>query len=313
MIGNDLLRWMSARGSGSWAQFRAAVDRLAREIADGDDGGDRDDLDVSKLSLHQQLRLNFERLGFAEFFAADDEEWRVAPAVLVTGQFGVRQAGLLCGARSDDLLRRIQLAAPHVIRVEPQENCPDSMFIETEVPVLLTQIAASAGLISQAEAPTSILSAIPALGTNLLGSPVEPPLGKDWGFERFRERDLRWETATRGEMERASHGLFRLRFRHRTEFLLRWASRTFRAKPQEAKFLLLRRVRKHVLAYDRQSATLTLPAICRPPLLIDRALLLCNGRLASFEVREGVASLVYQNIPPAVASTAASLLRQRLV
>jgi hypothetical protein len=312
VIGNDLLRWMSARGSGSWAQFRAAVDRLTREIAGADYDGDRDDLDASRLSLYQQLRLNFERLGFAEFFG-DEEKWRVAPPVLVTGQFGARQAALLCGARSDDLLRRIELAAPQLIREEPQENCPDSLFIETESPVLLTQIAASAGLSLQAEAPTVILSAIPALGTDLLRSLVEPPLGKDWGFERFRERDLRWETATRGEMERSSHGLFRLRFRHRTEFLLRWAGRTLQTRPQEAKFLLLRRVRKHVLAYDQQGATLTVPAICRPPLLIDRALHLCSGRLAAFEVRDGAGSLLYKNVSSAVATTAASLLRQRLL
>lgn len=314
MSGNHLLQWMSARGAGSWAQFRAAVDRLSRGAASTDEeGGDRDDTDGSRLSLHQQLRLNFERLGFAEFFMGGEETWRVAPPVLAIGRFGAVQAGLLCGARSDALLRKIELAAPHMAHVEPQENCPDSIVIETEDTSVLTQIAATAGLFAQAEAPTSILSAVYALGTDRLGNPVEPSLGREWSFERFQERGLRWGPSTRAEMERASYGLFRLRFRHRTEFLLRWAGRTFQTRQQEAKFLLLWRLRRRVLAYDKECATLVVPAICRPPLLIDRALHLCHGRLASFEVREGIASLVYQNIPPAVAMTAASLLRQRLL
>jgi hypothetical protein len=306
---------MSARGSGSWAQFRAAVERLVPDSGSSDEGSDKDDVDPSTLSLHQTLRLNLERLGFAEFFgAAGDEEWRVAPPVLVVGRFGGRQAGFLTGARSDAVMQRIEVAAnPHRARVEPQENCPDSVFLETDDRSLLAHIAASAGLVSQPDAPAAILSAIPGLSSNTLIIPADAPIGREWAFERFRERDLRWETTGRAELEAASYGLFRLRFRYRTEFVLRWAGRTFRTTPQEAKFLLLRRVRKHVLTYDPQSTTLTVPAICRPPLLIDRALLLCSGRLPKFEIREAAASLLYQDISSAIASTVASLLRQRLM
>lgn len=313
MIGNDLLRWMSARGSGSWQQFRAAVERLVPDSAPADEGADRDDFDPTKLAIHQTLRLNLERLGFAEFFgAAGEGEWRVAPPVLVIGQFGARQAGLLTGARSDNLMRRIEATAtPHETRVEPQENCPDSVFLVTDDPKSLPAIAAATGLISQPDAPTAILSTVRELSLEALGGPVDAPLGNEWGIERFRERDLRWETTDRAELD-AACGLFRLRFQYRTEFLLRWASQSFRTAPQEAKFLLLRRVRKHVLTYDPRSATLTVPAICRPPLLIDRALHLCSGRLPAFEFRETTASLRYHNISPTVATTVASLLRQRL-
>ena len=315
MIGNDLLRWMSARGSGSWAQFRAAVERMGPNSPAADENGDADDVDSSQLSLYQTLRLNFERLGFAEFFgAAGEDEWRVAPPILVIGQFGARRAGFLTGARSDSLTRRIANdAIPHEVRVEIQENCPDSLFIETDDPSLLPRLARSVGLISQADAPIAILSTLPVIATNTLTNQVDAPLGKEWGFERFRERELRWTTASRPEMERTAYGLFRLRFRYRTEFLFRWQNKTFPIAPQEAKYLLVRRVRKNVLAYDATSTTLTLPAICRPPLLVDRALLLCSGRLPALEIRDGVPFLRYQNISRTVATITASLLAQRLL
>ncbi|MGH7927410.1 MAG: hypothetical protein ACREQV_06425, partial [Candidatus Binatia bacterium] len=109
MIGNDLLLWMSARGSGSWAQFRAAVERLVPDSEPTDDDVEREDSDQSKLPLYQSLRLNFERLGFAEFFGASGgEEWRVAPPVLVIAHSKTRQTGFLTGARSDAIMRRIQ-------------------------------------------------------------------------------------------------------------------------------------------------------------------------------------------------------------
>jgi hypothetical protein len=315
VIGNDLLLWMSARGSGSWVQFRAAVERLVPGAIPADDGAEREDSDQSKLPLYQTLRLNFERLGFAEFFAASgEEEWRVAPPVLVIAQSATRQTGFLTGARSDSLMRRIQTTlAPDSFRIKPQENCPDSVVLETDDASLLPRLAASAGLVAQRDAPTAILAALRELSVNDLIGPVDPPLGKEWTFERFRERDLRWEDTGRTDMDRASFGLFRLRFRYRTEILLRWGGRAYQTGLAEGKYLALKRVRKRVLVYDPADASLVVPAICRPPILIDRALILCSGQLPRLEIRGNSAYLHYQDIPSAVAWTAASLLRQGLL
>lgn len=315
MSAGHLLTWMSARGSGSWPQFRTAVNQLVVPPVVGADDDETDDSDRSTLSIYQQLRLNFERLGFAEFFgAAGDEEWRVAPPVLVIGPSDAGQTGFVTGARSDSLMRRVETAfAPRVVRIEQQENCPNSVFLDADDRLELGRLALSVGLIPQHQAPMAILAAVDELNSRSLGAAVDPPLGKEWTFERFHERTLRWESTRRGEFERTAFGLYRLRFRYRTEVLMRWSDTTHRSNLPEGKYLALKRVRKQVLSYHENIATLSLPAICRPPILIDRALTLCSGKLPTVEMRGGHAFLHYNHVSPAIAASAASLLRQRLL
>lgn len=314
MSATDLLLWMSARSSGSWSQFRAAVERYVAEPASSDDDEDGGEEDSTDTRLPQTLKFNFEGLGYAEFNrAAGDKEWRIAPPVLIIAQRGDRHRGFLTGARSDLLLRRIDdTFAPEHVGVESQESSPDSIFLEAEGAAVLPRLAAAAGLVSQHGAPTAILAALSALTPKVFGRPTDLPLGKGWTFERFREHALRWESSNRAEIERTQFGLFRLRFRYRTEAWIRWAGRAHRTTFQEGKYLALKRARKNVLAYDHESASLSLPLICRPPTLIDRALILSSGRLPRLENRETTAFLHYPEVEPSVARTAASLLRQGL-
>ena len=98
MKANELLLWLSARREGSWQQFRAAVEELHSD--DGETGTEDND----EFPLHQQLRLDLERLAHVEFFARDCEKgWRIAPPTLAAHPVldGVR--GVLCGARSPAL------------------------------------------------------------------------------------------------------------------------------------------------------------------------------------------------------------------
>ncbi len=82
MSANELLYWMSARGQGSWQQFRAAVEEL--HMIGGENGpGDEGDTPAETFPLYQTLRMNLQRLGHAEFFAgAGDQEWRITPPAL---------------------------------------------------------------------------------------------------------------------------------------------------------------------------------------------------------------------------------------
>jgi hypothetical protein len=58
---------------------------------------------------------------------------------------------------------------------------------------------------------------------------------------------------------------------------------------------------------------MSLPAIYRPPFLVERALILCSGRPPSYERGiEGIGLLRYATISMEVASLAASILRQEL-
>jgi hypothetical protein len=81
------------------------------------------------------------------------------------------------------------------------------------------------------------------------------------------------------------------------------------------KFLVLRqrRRRRQVLRYDAQDRMLSTPASCRPPFLVERALILCSGLPPSYEdAGPGGGSLHYTEIPQDIAALAAGLLRQEL-
>jgi hypothetical protein len=67
-----------------------------------------------------------------------------------------------------------------------------------------------------------------------------------------------------------------------------------------------------VLRYDHHTGRLSLPASCRPPFLIERALILCSGSPPSYEGGPGGGNLHYVGIPNAIAMAAAGLLRQEL-
>lgn len=82
--------------------------------------------------------------------------------------------------------------------------------------------------------------------------------------------------------------------------------------PQVGKFLALRRRRRQVTKYDAQHERLTLPAVCRPPLLIERALTLCSGRPPRYEVIEGKGYVHYDDVAAPIALAAASLMRQEV-
>jgi hypothetical protein len=67
------------------------------------------------------------------------------------------------------------------------------------------------------------------------------------------------------------------------------------------------------MRYNRAERRLTLPAIFRPPLLTERALVLCSGFPPLFDVVYGRPRLTYCDVPEEVAGLAAEVLRQDLL
>src|SRR5947199_9875010 len=106
---DHMLLWLSAKGQGSWSQFRGAVEELHTQqrnaLDNTDDEGDRPYDAESDLPLYQHVRFALQRLGHVEFYTGDTE-WRVVPptVALLTG---AGNEGLLCGARSPALLKRL--------------------------------------------------------------------------------------------------------------------------------------------------------------------------------------------------------------
>ena len=308
---NELLLWLSARGGGSWRVFRTAVERLhlAEDLEGG--GGEFEDNDFP---LHQQLRLNMERLGHVEFFARECEEgWRVAPPTLATTRGPNGWIGVLCGARSDRLLEHFTKTTDHLeVEVISQLDAPDVYRIVVSDTEELSKVSEQCGLDFQGDAPLAILSHLPPTDPPSPRSPAaEFPHGADWVIHEFLPDKLEWRNVSRADANSARTGFFRFKiYFQRPRHFLRLPGRTYEVPRAAGIYASLRRKRYNVLSYDGGSRSITLPAVCRPPRLLERALVLCSGLPPTFDTRNW--RLTYHGIQPEIARFSAELLRQSL-
>src|SRR5262245_7508160 len=211
---------MSARGAGSWAQFRAAVEelRLSDEGETTNDSDSEDIADEAGLPLYHVLRLNLQRLGHAEFGAgaAEEDDWKVTPPCLaVTAQpFGWR--AVLAGARSRDLLARVVSQRESAgIEQLPVSACPDVVRLDSKNSDTLTNLAAGAGVRLQPDAATAILMGLPPIDDRTILKAVPIPSGTDWKVERFSVEGLSWRRAMLEDARTCAAGLFRFTIHHR--------------------------------------------------------------------------------------------------
>lgn len=174
---------------------------------------------------------------------------------------------------------------------------------------VLAQAAADAGLGFQPDAPVRILSCAAGVEKLARSRPAPLPFGSDYEVSRFViGRVCRWTSSSDAEAARDRDGLYRFVRFQIPEHYLKQGGRVLRVDGQTAKFFLLARRRRQVLRYDRLNRTLSVPGICRPPLLIDRALALCSGFPASYDA--GKRMLTYAGISEEIAGFAACLLSQ---
>jgi hypothetical protein len=310
MTPNELLLWMSARKEGSWVQFRSAVETL--DLAESGEKGE----EAISLPLHQRIRYNLERLGHAEFDATGCEDgWRIVPPVLALSQHGSKVTGVLCGARTPRLVERIGRAAAGLeLERSSQTECPDAVRVQAPNEEILKELAASEGILCQADAPTVLLSHLPRIGS-LKGLKPEalPSGGKDWDVKQFtiERKAMRWRTITLQEANApGARGLFRCTLYQTPQYFLREGDETVRVPGAVGKYYLLSRRKRRVVRYSRAERQLTVLAIIRPPLLTERALILCSGFPPLFSVVHGRPRLTYCDIPEEVAGLAAEVLGQ---
>ena len=314
MSTNALLSWMSARREGSWQQFRTAVEELRLGESDGPGGEDEDAAGPSSLSLYQTLRFNLQRMGHAEFFAgAARSDWRVTPPCLAVTQHARGWLGIFVGARSLNLLDRLHVAVESSsVSMETLviPAYPDQILVIAKTKDAVAAVAKHAGIISQFDAPAALLMSLPPIDDKCVRHPVELPFGSAWRVERFSPENLVWKSALLDDAASASAGLFRFSLRHQTQVLFCVSSSAFKIPGQVGKYLVLKtkKGRRQVLSYHRLQRTLVVPAIFRPPFLVERALILCSGSPPTYE--DG--NLRYTEIPENIAALAATLLRQEI-
>lgn len=309
---NDLLTWLSARGAGTWSRYRAAVDEL--QLADHENSSEEDLAenvpDGKSLPLHLRLRLNLERLGHAEFFRKDfPSGWRVVPPTLACNDHDGGVVGILCGARSDELMARIRAAA-RIDRLEIREQleCPDRVLIGSNNHSRMKDLAQRVGIRLQWDAAQALLASLPAVDDWQMRRRAELPFGSDWEVDRFSTSTLGWRDASADEARAASLGLYRFRTRRMPEYYLMMKGNSYRVSVQVGKYMMLNsKRRRHLVSYMAASKILSMPISCRPPPLIDRALTLSSGLIPGIENGQ----LRYQGVSPEVAITSTALLKQQ--
>lgn len=303
---------MSARCEGSWLQFRAAVEELHSQenTSNGDGGPPTDDSDFP---VHQQLRLNFECAAHAEFFERDSRYvWRVAPPVLAAHPTPQGFRAVLCGARSPALRERV-LDAGQAARCETVAltSAPDVIRLASNSLNAISDAAVQARVYFQPYAPRAILSCIrPFVPPTAASLDAEFPTGDGWRIREFDSESLRWRTANRQRAQSVQRGVLEFSLYDDWRYYLRSSGQTFKLPRAVALYSLLNR-RAGLLHYDKQAQLLKMPGTCRPPRLLERALVLCSGFPPTFD--PATSRLTYADVPPDVAGFAAELLRQPLI
>jgi hypothetical protein len=130
-----------------------------------------------------------------------------------------------------------------------------------------------------------------------------------WLVHRFSVSRRQWIEVPQIEAGNAYVGLFRFVMKHQRFYYLRWRGISYRVPVQIGKYAILRK-RCGILAYDASREVLSVPVVFRPPLLTERALVLCSGSLPHFDAASG--RLEYSYVPAHVAQLAAQLLQQEV-
>jgi len=313
MTHNELLFWLSARQSGSWVQFRSAVDGL--QLADSGEGNS----ERSEFPLHQRLRFNLQSLGHVEFDARECEGgWRVAPPTLAANHLPDRVIAVLCGARSPKLLKRISQSAEGIdLEVQQCVENPDAIRVGSTDENRVVQLAERSGLLYQPNAPATIISCLPSVDDLSGFTETSLPFGRDRVVRRFivGRRHHRWVDSSVDEASNSFEGLFQFTLFQTPEYYLRVPEgrsgvRTVKINGQAGKYFLLSHKRRRVLRYHGGTRRLAVPTICQPPPLAERALILCSGFPPAYDSQ--TRTLTYSEISEGIAGMVAELLKQEL-
>jgi len=295
---NELLIWMSARGSGSNRSFRARVAEVEGRTPQVRQGTAPARLAAWTLS----------KLGHAEFEgSAVVAGWRIAPPVLAAADIYGPPRAVLCGARSTELLSALLASAGDLrLSTSPQPGAPDLIELRAESANVLARMAGQAGIPVQWNASLAILAACPLVSTMALEERTIP-VGAGWTVSRFSKSGLAWVPSSAAAAHSLPAGLFRFGGEYGTTYILKQGARTWSCSPAVGKFRILTR-RHRPLSYNAATRELTVAATCRPPELIERALTIASGHLPVFRDK----SLVYTGVGRMTAQTAAAVLGQRL-
>lgn len=288
---NLLLQYLSECVSGSWAQFRLALEYLA----------DEDD-ELYRSVTARQLSM----LGHVEFAFADDLCWSICPSTLAWLPRQDELTAVLCGQRTAPLVADLQKHARELgctVEIQLQTEGPDAIFVTVPASSVGEKLAELVEIRSEPQAAERIAHCLPTLADYVRLCPeVAEPVG--YKMRRFDVMISHWLAVD----DSSAPGLYRYDY-YRPEYRLKLNGRCLKVPRNAGLFLLLQHHERSVLQYDRDRLTLTVPVHPRLPVLFARAATLCSGFLPYFD-KESY-TYTYHQVTPTVFNYIASKLSQQ--
>ncbi len=162
----------------------------------------------------------------------------------------------------------------------------------------------------QRDAPASLLSALPGVRDRSSWQSSNMPETPGWLVHQFSTYpEPHWKEISQADARRSGSGFFRFGLKHQRFYYLRWRGHTFSVPVQVGKYAIMRR-RRGMLRYDTARRMFSVLTAMRPPLLMERALVLCSGVLPRFDAT--TRRLEYSDVDTNVALLAAQLLHQEV-
>lgn len=296
---DQLLRFLSEKGSGSWRDLKVAFDWIWGPT---DNPAEKAWIAARDLAALGHLEIAWDR----------DAVWSVAPPQLtMLPRSGGR--AFVTGARTGFLDRRLEeVAADRNLWIDRcgKQFAPQTLLLASSSHLDAEGFAAVAGIGYTYSVADQISALLPDLPRYMEGFATGKGLPAGFDAELFDPQTQEWHEA--GELD--ERGLYRTRTFDGQVFALLDATSQWRRPVKEfGVYEVLRWEELNVLEYVQSRAELRVPAGAPLPALHARAACLCSGRIPRVQYRPGQSPLlIYDNVPAAVASRIARSLNQEL-
>lgn len=302
-IADQLLRWASEFGAGSWAQWATAVDEVW-----GAAGPSARMAAMTAMSQSGHVEMDW-----------TETRWAVSRPVLATAPLSGAM-GFLCGSRHADLMARLARIeegaddAPTAwveIHEPTREILPSTIYVQSDSFSALRDIASFLGVTFVHEPAAGLARVLPALQELVLDSPVALPVPES-RITRFHPRLQRWDsspTVAQPGLYRFKPAIGRTQFRYKDERgVLRNVDRAI------GMYAALRDEGIRVMSWERDGANgrMAVRAEAYLPDVHARVGVLCSGLVSKEWIHDGAKSQIFQNVPLDVYRAIATSLGQPL-